>query len=307
MIIANKYNSLTQKQINRKFIDACEKGKLELVKYLLTSSELTIHAEIGARDGLGFKRACEFGKLDTVKYLLTSTDLKEHSNIKDELAFSWACAGGHLDTVKYLLTSPDLGEYAPIQNFYAFAYACAEGHLEVVKYLLTSPDLVEHVNIRPDERNLKSHSGLYYACKHNQLEVVKYLLTSPDLKVHADINYLEDGPLKIATARGHVDIVKYLLTSPEIIAAGHTHPNIYDYHACGLRNACHHGHLPLLEYLIFDYGISMTEDIKSYLTTDKDKKIDNNLVLSMFEARESYYKLHSNLQQKKSTANKNKL
>ena len=115
----NKYKTLTQKQLNKVFIDSCENGHLEVVKYLLTSPELTEHADIHAQDDLGFRLACANGHLEIVKYLLTSADLKEHANIhaQDDLGFRWACFYGHLELVKYLILDMSIEKTKHIEDY----------------------------------------------------------------------------------------------------------------------------------------------------------------------------------------------
>ena len=100
-----KYKKLDQSKLNEALINACNKGHLDVVKYLLTSDELKEHADIHAYNGSGFKRACEFGHLDVVKYLLTSDELKEHTDIhaENDYGFKHAFWYGHLDVVKYLI------------------------------------------------------------------------------------------------------------------------------------------------------------------------------------------------------------
>ena len=57
----NKYKTLTQKQLNEVFINFCQKGHLEIVKYLLTSPDLKEHANIHANNDSGFRWACARG------------------------------------------------------------------------------------------------------------------------------------------------------------------------------------------------------------------------------------------------------
>ena len=134
------YKTLTPKQLNKVFIDSCENGYLEVVKYLLTSPELKEHADIHANNDSGFRLACEKGHLEIVKYLLTSADLIQHANIhaNNDYGFRSACANGDLEIVKYLLTGTDLKEHADIHadNDYGFRWACENGQLEIVKFLI---------------------------------------------------------------------------------------------------------------------------------------------------------------------------
>ena len=100
---------------------------------------------------MGFRSACRCGHLEVVKYLLTSAELTEHADIhaKDDEGFKWACRYGHLEVVKYLLTSPELTEHADIhaQNDEGFIWACEKGHLEVVKCLIIDMNIDKTIHI----------------------------------------------------------------------------------------------------------------------------------------------------------------
>lgn len=84
---------------------ACKKGYLEVVRYVLTSEELTEHCDIHSQVDLGFRKACEFGQLSIVQYLTTSSELKEHANVyaKDNIALTLAKTNGNQELQKYLL------------------------------------------------------------------------------------------------------------------------------------------------------------------------------------------------------------
>ena len=81
----NKYKTLTQKQLNKVFIDSCQKGHLEIVKYLLTSPDLKEHANIHAQDDLGFRWACEQGYLEVIKYLIIDMNIDKKNYIETYL------------------------------------------------------------------------------------------------------------------------------------------------------------------------------------------------------------------------------
>ncbi len=131
----------TKEMLNTRFLKACEMGNLDLVRYVLTSPELTEHADINVHEDLGLQRACKFGHLKIVKYLLTSKQLKKHADIHNEkgLALRWACTYGQLDVVKYLLTSPELQEHADIHADHdeGYQWACTKEYIDIVLYLLS--------------------------------------------------------------------------------------------------------------------------------------------------------------------------
>lgn len=104
------YSLLNQHEINAEFLEACKNGHLVIVKYLTTSPELTVHANIDCNFSEGFRWACHYGHLEVVMYLLTSPEIVEagyqHADIhaENELGLLWACTTGNLEIVKYLLT-----------------------------------------------------------------------------------------------------------------------------------------------------------------------------------------------------------
>ena len=115
----NKYKTLTQEQLNKVFIDSCENGYLEVVKYLLTSPDLKEHADIHADNDNGFIDSCVNGYLEVVKYLLTSPELTEHADIhaKYDLGFKWACRDGHLEVIKYLIIDMNIDKTNYIEEY----------------------------------------------------------------------------------------------------------------------------------------------------------------------------------------------
>lgn len=104
---------------------------------------------------------------------------------------------------------------------------------------------------------------LEFACIDGNVEVIKYLLTSPDLKEHADI---------------HV-----------------SHDNCF-------INACYYHRSSTLQYLIFEYNITQTEDINSFLIT-----INRRDILAMFDKRKLEQQLQTTLHLKDDVHHKAKL
>ena len=79
------YKTLTPKQLNEVFIDSCENGYLEVVKYLLTSPDLKEHADIHARSDDGFRSACRNGHLEVIKYLIIDMNIEKTHYIETYL------------------------------------------------------------------------------------------------------------------------------------------------------------------------------------------------------------------------------
>ena len=79
------YKTLTQEQLNEVFINSCQKGHLEIVKYLLTSPDLKEHADIHADNDYGFIWACAYGQLEIVKFLILDMSIEKTKYIKHYL------------------------------------------------------------------------------------------------------------------------------------------------------------------------------------------------------------------------------
>jgi hypothetical protein len=76
-----KYSKLTKDELNGHLIESCKNGDLDAVKYLLTSPDLSMHADIFCQDYYCLINAAWNNHVDVVKYLLTSPDLQYKANI----------------------------------------------------------------------------------------------------------------------------------------------------------------------------------------------------------------------------------
>ena len=158
--LKEKYKKLNQEELNDQFIDACENGQLEVVKYLLTSAELTEHADIHAQNDSGFSWACAQGHLEVVKYLLTSPELTEHADIHagNDEGFKWACRYGHLEVIKYLIIDMNIDKTIHIET-----YLNKNQDNKCVK------EAIELFKIR--EFNQKLNANLEHKEKNNKLKI----------------------------------------------------------------------------------------------------------------------------------------
>lgn len=80
-------------------------GQLNIVKFLTTSKELELHADIHYSKDLALVYACGANRLDIVDFLLTSPELKSHCNVHTlaDAPIREACSNGYPDMVQYLL------------------------------------------------------------------------------------------------------------------------------------------------------------------------------------------------------------
>tara|TARA_Y100000389_G_C17460340_1_gene521226 strand:- start:214 stop:975 length:762 start_codon:yes stop_codon:yes gene_type:complete len=120
------------------FIDACAKGNLDLLKWMIDNDSTNCIHISGTRwnKEYPFKVSCANGHLDVSKWLL---EIKPDINISVDCedAFRYACREGHLDIAKWLYeVKPNIDIsvcfYEPVR------YACGYGYLELAKWLYST-------------------------------------------------------------------------------------------------------------------------------------------------------------------------
>lgn len=246
--------------------------------------------------------ACFIGELDKIKYLLTSPDLKMKADLKHDNygVFLTACLRGHMDIVRYFLTSPELKDHPKInvQKSEGLMRAAITGNLDLVKYLLTSPDLKEHANIHAQKGQV-----LIEACKVDNATVLQYLLTSPEWKGKLDIHMQDDYGAKIALGTGKFEVLRYLLSSPDLTDKVNpkvlTEIELVYFVQSYFRNDPEQREL--IEYALYDLGIKITPQMvkKMNKNTTHANFPHQQEFLKMVEKREMFVKMNNDLKDSK--------
>ena len=142
---------------------ACEKGHIEIVKYLLNQFK---KRGDNIRSNLThcLNYSSQTGHLELVKYLI-----EQGADIQNDYNFPlrWAASHGHLETVKYLVES---GCDIHALNNCALRWSTEDGHLEIVKYLIENGANTVALYVNEDEENY-----IEEARKKGHKAVVEYL------------------------------------------------------------------------------------------------------------------------------------
>lgn len=124
------------------FYNAVVNQKLDVMKYLLTTSDFGVRplVDISINNHQPIVYSAMVGNLEVVRYLLTSPDLVVHADIhaRHDDAFIKACITGKLEVVEYLLESPELKNHISIytQNGIGFIHAYHYKRTDIVHYFM---------------------------------------------------------------------------------------------------------------------------------------------------------------------------
>lgn len=275
------FKNMTQYEIDQEFIKACKSSNMNLVKYLLTSKELYINADIQAENSIALWLAVEQQNLDLVSYLLSSRELSKHVKIRSlsNDVFILACEKANLEIIKYLLTSKSIKEKSNLyaQNNSAFLISCTKGSFEVFNFLLNhhlalSTGAVKTKNFKTS----KSRKITLY--ERGQSALLSYSSAKKNIN-----NSFFQECLTRACENGHLEIVKCLVEKIDLINSEGAQE--------ALKRACYNSHLSVAKYLIVDKNIKKTANITSFLST----LAINEQVELMFSSRQEVKRLNSSL------------
>jgi hypothetical protein len=249
-----KKNFIRKPQIEQDFINACEQDDIEKVKEILHGDYFKSFPNQQLFLNEGLCTAVRSG-FEVMRYLLTSPDLPVRADINEnaDRPLRLAFYQKELKYVEYLCSSPELtkhAKYIKSGNEVPFLQACERGTVEMVQFLLTSPKLKKHVPL--DITNNSNNTGLFEACRSGRLDIVKYLLTSPELPVKPQLNSF---CVTWAVARGHVELVRYLCFSTELERV----IDISSISDICLQAACEHDQYEMMKVLVEECKLTMTD------------------------------------------------
>lgn len=258
----NNYLSLSFEELNDSLFVASKQNDFEAVKYLLTSPELKVHANIHSQNNKALRIAADNNNVEMFNYLLKSPYLKEHAdiNVLNDFIFKRACEDGCLNIVRYILETPGLNrnvsEAASFKSGVDSAYP--KGNVKVLKYLID--DFAKDYDLSHYHLARKMFDTV---CTDGYLEMGKYIMSNPNLSQHIDLSFDK---------------------------------NVYFRTACGFDN------WDVVEFLIFDLNQPKTSDLVNFIDRMEVKHVQE-----MFQKRELYESLHSDLTPNQSVAKKMKV
>jgi ankyrin repeat protein len=193
------YKDLHQDELNKSLLQACKHGWLDKVKYLLTSPELSNHADINVKymniHSYPFISAAKEGHLDIVKYLINDDSLKDKLDIKtnEGAAFGYACYQGQLHVAQYLLSNSiyrsQINLEANLEK--GFSNALVNKQNQILEYLVLELNIAKDGYI---DEYLKQYSNDEFSSYIENLFAKREIRQS--LEKELGLNKLMDKPIK---------------------------------------------------------------------------------------------------------------
>jgi len=233
-------------------------GNKDVVKYILTELKKDKESVNAA-----LENACSHNQLGLVKYLLSSNELSNKADVNFDIdkhnSFLMACEGG-IETVKFLFPllkfNNNKSKKYVARN--SIIKACIHGNLDVLKYLLSEKDIIKHVNLEKEFSGLLNDAG----SKEN-IEVFEYIFNLDNYKEKFLKN--NDGTLEdiILTCliEGRFEMVEYLMRHDELknnIDINRDEDYIFKF-------ICENEGHEVIQYLVVDLNIKKTEEIAKLL------------------------------------------
>lgn len=253
-------------------MEAAKNGHLKVVKYLLASPDLAIHADLHANHEHALRVACKAGHTSIVEYLLYSPELSSHADahILESRCIVLAVWGNHIDIIKILAEKEKLN----CQD--GFKQSAIRNNVALLEYFLTTPKLRVDIHYEND-------SALNRACYFYAYDAVKFLLYSPKITEHANINCSNNELFYryCGTSEYCAHIAKILINDPAFAASEEVQSIMFTY-------AYEEKNMPLLHTLIMEKNIP-----EHFIQQITKVSVIHQDVLNIFANRN----LHDELQQ----------
>ena len=222
-------------------------------------------------------------------------------------ALEYAIYNNDLELVKYLVASPELTKHANPFKLESLAVyrPCQNGQIPMLEYLLSIPGMITF--LYDPEQKSSFNDAINRAAESGKLQTIQFIVNCPELRPIVDIHYGNDGKLRFAANNGNLDIVTYLLTSPELPKNGYSFCDVHANKDEIFIQGSISDRQDLVQYLLFDYGISKSDNIVKFFSNPLLHKNGEHPILKQFTMRDLQQNLEKNLTSKNYTPMKTKI
>lgn len=233
--------------------------------------------------------ACENNSLDKVKELLPQISFNNEYHIEYESAkkiFQNTCLFGHLNIIEFLIETPYFLEKINTENIVNQTFdvlledILVNNELKlypIISYILNESRLVH-------SKNFYTSLGWYLqnSARNDNLVLFKILLNADNYPEQAKVMLNNTKLFEEGCRNEDPQVLKYLYSTPQLFPL--FDPEI------GFKDACFYGNDELLKFIIFEYNIEKTQEIKRFIAQDNYENAEK-----MFQARELNKELNNEL------------
>lgn len=182
-------------------------GLLSVVKFLIETKHININSQESGYNKTAFFCACEKGKLDVVKYLYNAGADISLSGRFAQNCLIVACQERQFETLKFLIEIGALDDkrFDSTTRRTLIFLSAEVGTLESLKYLIEVGQCDFNI------RDWKGRTPLELACGAGKLESVKYLISLGAIW-NEEKNSNVMTPLRNAVFYGRLEVVKFLVS-----------------------------------------------------------------------------------------------
>ncbi|XP_067661991.1 ankyrin-3-like [Haliotis asinina] len=215
---------------------ACSKGRLEVVKYILSQNIVDINCR-GRSKKTPAMTAAQYGYKEVVELLMEKGANLSLVNDKSRNILHVACSRGRLEVVKYVLSQNIVDINSRGRSKKTPAMIAAEsGYKEVVELLMEKGANMSLVSDR-------GSNILHLACSRGRLEVVKYVLSQNIVDINSRGGSKKTSAMN-AGESGYKEVVELLVENGADLSL------VCDRGSNILHLACSKGHLEVVKYVI---------------------------------------------------------
>ncbi|KAJ3433202.1 ankyrin repeat protein [Anaeramoeba flamelloides] len=213
-LLEHNYSTVSvDKNKNTPLMNACRKGKAEIVELLLSQKEDCKSNGSNNEGETALILASKYGHVGVVRLLIKHGSKLMSKTKSNSNSLYEASKNGHVKVVDELLKN---GAYVDsvVDGWTSLLIACQNGYLGTVKKLL---QYGSNVTYSEPEYGFTS---LFVAIENGHFEIVQELLNFSQNENNSETNVLldqtslsEETPLHLATTNGNLDIIKLLIDS----------------------------------------------------------------------------------------------
>jgi hypothetical protein len=113
------YKSFDKDKLNQVLVDLCKDGSLAEVKFLLTSPEIPNRPNIHYEHDEALISSFTYRNTNITQYLLSSSELTEHADIhaREDRLFKYCCSQNQIHFAKYLIFKLNIEKTIHIKNY----------------------------------------------------------------------------------------------------------------------------------------------------------------------------------------------